>query len=108
MAEHVILEDGWRQALQDEFDSAYMAELKTFLLNEKTAGKKIFPTGSAWFRALNLTPNTAVRVVILGQDPVQLLHPRQQTVLISDIERHRFQPFQIADILIRHGQGRIG
>ena len=46
-----------------------MAELKRFLLAQKEAGKRIFPNGSQWFRALDLTPPEDVRVVILGQDP---------------------------------------
>jgi uracil-DNA glycosylase len=46
-----------------------MAELKRFLIAEKERGKRIFPKGSEWFRALDLTPLDEVRVVILGQDP---------------------------------------
>ncbi len=55
--------------LQGELDSSYMAALKTFLLTEREAGKQIYPKGSEWFNALNLTPLVEVRVVILGQDP---------------------------------------
>ena len=43
--------------------------LRTRLRSEKAAGKRIFPAGSEWFRALDLTPLEQVRVVILGQDP---------------------------------------
>ena len=46
-----------------------MMRLRAFLLAEKAAGKQIFPKGSEWFRALDLTPLDKVRVVILGQDP---------------------------------------
>jgi uracil-DNA glycosylase len=46
-----------------------MAQLRAFLLAEKAAGKHIFPKGSEWFSALDLTPLDQVRVVILGQDP---------------------------------------
>ena len=46
-----------------------MAALKQFLTSEKAAGKRIFPKGALWFRALDLTPLGDVRVVILGQDP---------------------------------------
>lgn len=65
----IRLEDGWRRALQAEFDAPYMAELKDFLVSEKAHGKRIFPRGSEWFLALNLTPLDKVKVVILGQDP---------------------------------------
>ncbi|PYE24452.1 uracil-DNA glycosylase [Rhizobium sp. PP-WC-2G-219] len=65
----VRLEESWRQALSKEFDSAYMGTLKGFLQAEKQAGKQIFPKGSEYFRALDLTPLEKVSVVILGQDP---------------------------------------
>lgn len=65
----IKLEESWRAALSDEFAAPYMADLKQFLVNERAAGKRIFPQASAWFRALDLTPLDRVRVVILGQDP---------------------------------------
>ena len=43
--------------------------LRSFLVAEKAAGKRIFPKGGEWFAALDLTPLDRVRVVILGQDP---------------------------------------
>jgi uracil-DNA glycosylase len=46
-----------------------MQVLKSFLVAEKAGGKRIFPKGSDYFRALDLTPLHQVRVVILGQDP---------------------------------------
>jgi uracil-DNA glycosylase len=69
MADGVKLHESWKAALGAEFASPYMAELKSFLLAEREAGKRIFPAGSEWFRALDLTPLDKVRVVILGQDP---------------------------------------
>jgi uracil-DNA glycosylase len=68
MAE-VKLHPSWLEPLRDEFASPYMAALRQFLIAEKAAGKHIFPAGSEWFRALDLTPLEQVRVVILGQDP---------------------------------------
>lgn len=65
----VNLNESWRVPLQAQFDSQYMAELKSFLLAEKNAGKVIYPKGSEWFAALDATPLKDVRVVILGQDP---------------------------------------
>lgn len=65
----VRLQESWKQALSKEFDSAYMGTLKSFLQAEKQAGKQIFPKGSEYFRALDLTPLDKVSVVILGQDP---------------------------------------
>jgi len=69
MAEGVKLHPSWLGPLREEFESPYMAGLRSFLVAEKEAGKRIFPAGSEWFRALDLTPLEEVRVVILGQDP---------------------------------------
>lgn len=63
------LESSWRAALGPEFASPYMQSLRAFLLEEKAAGKRIFPRGPDYFRALDLTPIDTVKVVILGQDP---------------------------------------
>jgi uracil-DNA glycosylase len=66
---HVQLHPSWLGPLGGEFDEPYMADLKRFLIAEREGGKRIFPKGSEWFRALDLTPREKVRVVILGQDP---------------------------------------
>ena len=65
----IKLHPSWLGPLRAEFGQGYMAELKDFLVAEKASGKRIFPKGSDWFRALDLTPLDEVRVVILGQDP---------------------------------------
>jgi len=69
----IALHESWKAPLRAEFDAEYMAQLRAFLLAEKAAGKQIFPKGSEWFRALDLTPLDDVRVVILGQDPYHRL-----------------------------------
>ena len=69
MADSIKLHESWAAPLASEFASPAMAALKAFLKAEKAAGKAIFPNGSEWFRALDLTPLNRVRVVILGQDP---------------------------------------
>ncbi|MEM1131869.1 MAG: uracil-DNA glycosylase [Pseudomonadota bacterium] len=66
---NVKLEEGWKAALADQFRAPYMAALKSFLQREKQAGKRIFPKGSQYFHALDLTPIDKLKVVILGQDP---------------------------------------
>lgn len=70
MAErNVQLESGWKAALGDEFEQAYMQQLRDFLIEQKAAGKAIFPPGPLIFNALNSTPLSEVKVVIIGQDP---------------------------------------
>ncbi|MBL8788973.1 MAG: uracil-DNA glycosylase [Rhizobiales bacterium] len=65
----VKLEPSWLKVLQPQFEAPYMAELRRFLMQEREAGKQIFPKGGEWFHALDATPLDKVRVVILGQDP---------------------------------------
>lgn len=63
------IEESWKNVLTDEFQSDYFASLKTFLKQEKEAGKIIYPEGKNIFTAFNHTPFDKVKVVILGQDP---------------------------------------
>lgn len=69
MSDAIALHPSWKDALLAEFASPYMEALRQFLVTEKSAGKRIYPKGAEWFRALDLTPLDKVRVVILGQDP---------------------------------------
>ena len=62
------IEESWLEALRSEFESQYFQDLKSFLQEEKKT-QQIFPPGNQIFTAFNLTPLTAVKLVILGQDP---------------------------------------
>jgi len=66
---NVQIEESWKQVLSDEFRQPYFAEIKSFLLAERAAGKVIYPPGPLIFSAFNTTPFDRVQVVILGQDP---------------------------------------
>ncbi len=65
----INLESSWLKILYDEFEKPYMKNLSIFLNSEKKKNKIIYPSGSKIFNALNLTPFTSVKVIILGQDP---------------------------------------
>ncbi len=65
----IQLESSWLAPLAGEFDQPYMQELRAFLLAEKRAGKRVYPSGKELFNAFNHTPLDKVKVVILGQDP---------------------------------------
>lgn len=65
----IKLDESWRSPLGQEFEQPYMQGLKRFLEEQKAQGKRIFPKGAEYFRALDLTPLDKVKVVILGQDP---------------------------------------
>jgi uracil-DNA glycosylase len=65
----IDLHPSWLAHLAAEFDLPYMQQLKQFLLEQKQAGKVIFPESKNIFNAFNSTPLDQVKVVILGQDP---------------------------------------
>ncbi len=65
----IQLEASWLERLEDQFELPYMEQLRSFLLQEKQAGKTVYPPGSEIFAAFKETPFHAVKVVILGQDP---------------------------------------
>lgn len=71
----IKLHSSWCDVLADQFNKDYMRQLREFLVQQKAAGKVIYPPGSQWFSAFNYTPFDRVRVVILGQDPYH--GPRQ-------------------------------
>lgn len=62
------IEESWKEILQDEFQKPYFAELKDFLLKEKSI-YHIYPPGPLIFEAFNKTPFHKIKVVLLGQDP---------------------------------------
>lgn len=59
----------WQQKIGAELEAPYMLNLKDFLKQEKAAGRIVYPRGNEIFNALNTTPFSKVKVVILGQDP---------------------------------------
>ncbi|MFM8454658.1 MAG: uracil-DNA glycosylase [Gammaproteobacteria bacterium] len=67
--ESIKLEPSWKSWLMPEFSKPYMQSLRAFLQTEKKAGKIIYPRFNQIFRAFDLTPFEALKVVILGQDP---------------------------------------
>jgi uracil-DNA glycosylase len=64
----VKLEPSWKQALSDQFNQAYFVDLTNFVKQEYRS-TTVYPPPKFIFRALDLTPFDAVKVVILGQDP---------------------------------------
>lgn len=64
----VSIEASWKNLLKAEFESKYFADLKNFLVQERSKFT-IYPTGSKIFNAFDTTPFDKVKVVIIGQDP---------------------------------------
>ena len=65
----INLHPEWLDALATEFEQDYMKQLRAFLLERSGAGAVIYPPGKQIFNALDSTPLSQVKVVILGQDP---------------------------------------
>ncbi len=58
----------WNPLLRAEFDKSYWAELQQFVREER-ARHPVYPPHDEVFAALHLTPYSATKVLILGQDP---------------------------------------
>ena len=70
MAEKKIeIEPSWYELMKEEFQKDYFKSLISFLRKEKQCNKVIYPPGNQIFEAFNRTPVSAVKVVVLGQDP---------------------------------------
>lgn len=77
---NVQIEDSWKEALKEEFEKDYFAQIALHLQTEKATKTVIYPPGSLIFNAFNYTPFNKVKVVILGQDPY---HNPQQAMGLS-------------------------
>src|SRR6056297_966473 len=62
------IEESWKNALREVFQSEYFTGLKDFLLQERSR-YTIYPPGPKIFNAFDSTPLQQVKAVILGQDP---------------------------------------
>ena len=56
------MHSSWLNVLGDEFEKSYMGSLRSFLKNEKSQNKEIFPPSEKTFSALRLTPLESVKV----------------------------------------------
>ncbi|MDM1406667.1 uracil-DNA glycosylase [Myroides sp. DF42-4-2] len=63
-----IQNKSWNSVLQDEFDKPYFKKLAAFVAQEREE-KTIYPPQEQVFHALECLDFSAVKVVILGQDP---------------------------------------
>lgn len=93
----IDLHSSWLAHLQPEFDRPYMRQLKAFLLQEKQAGKFLYPPSKQIFNAFNSTPLDRVKVVILGQDPYH--GPDQAHGLCFSVESGVCAPPSLRNIL---------
>lgn len=68
---NVRIDESWRKRLQEEFDKPYFEQLVTFVKNEYKQAH-VLPPGPQIFHIFNACPFEKVKVVILGQDPIQI------------------------------------
>ena len=64
----VKIDSSWYEVLRPQFEAQYFAQLKEFLVSERSQ-HTCYPPGSKIFAAFDQTPFNRVKVVILGQDP---------------------------------------
>lgn len=62
------IEESWLESLKVEFATDSFEGLRDFIRSEKDK-YPVYPPGQQIFSAFNFTPLTAVKVVIIGQDP---------------------------------------
>ncbi|WP_037605345.1 uracil-DNA glycosylase [Streptacidiphilus rugosus] len=68
LTDEFVLPESWRDALQGEIEQPYFGELAAFVAAEREAGQ-VFPPRGEVFAALESTPLSEVKVLLLGQDP---------------------------------------
>lgn len=67
--EAALPEITWKEALQGEREKPYFKDLLAFLDKQRAEGKTVYPKPGDIFNALQYSPFSNVRVVIIGQDP---------------------------------------
>ena len=65
----IKLNQEWLELLSSHLEQQQFINLTSKIKQEYLAGEKIYPQPGKIFNALNLTPPSEVKVVILGQDP---------------------------------------
>ena len=65
---NVVMEEGWKSVLKDEFEKEYFVRLRDFVYSEYRT-QTIYPPARLIFNAFDTCPFDKVKVVILGQDP---------------------------------------
>lgn len=68
MIELQEIDSQWQAALKEEFQKDYYHELMA-KVSEAYENNQVFPPANEVFNALNLTPLSQVKAVIIGQDP---------------------------------------
>lgn len=84
-----LLGEEWYNCLRDEFYKGYMCKLRETLTKEADV-YTIYPSSDKVFSALELTPLSKVRVVMIGQDPY--INPGEAHGLAFSTENRSYTP----------------
>lgn len=90
------IQEEWKQALSQEFDTPYFSKLTTFV-RDAYMHRVVFPHPSCLFAAFERTPFSKVKVVILGQDPYH--GPGQANGLCFSVQSGAAVPPSLRNIL---------
>jgi uracil-DNA glycosylase len=91
----VKIEPSWKEEVKEEFQKPYFKELTEFVKKEY-ADETVYPAPKYIFRAFDLCPFDAVKVVILGQDPYH--GPRQANGLCFAVDEGTTLPPSLQNI----------
>jgi len=91
----VKIEESWRVLLQAQFDQPYFEQLIEFVKNEYQT-QTIYPPGKLIFNAFEACNLSALKVVILGQDPY--INPGQAMGLSFSVPDHVPKPPSLLNI----------
>ena len=91
----VNIGNDWDELLQDEFKKRYYADLRVFLKSEYESFS-VYPDMNNIFNALKLTAYSAVKAVILGQDPYH--EPGQAHGLCFSVQQGTRKPPSLENI----------
>jgi uracil-DNA glycosylase len=70
LAEKVKIEEGWREALSEEFSKPYFDKLTAMVRAEySNPAYDVYPPAGSIFAAFDASPFARTKVVIIGQDP---------------------------------------
>lgn len=87
----------WADFFREQATKPYWTELQAFIGRERAAGP-VYPPEPLTYRAFELTPLSAVRVVILGQDPYH--QPGQADGLSFSVRQGVKVPPSLRNVLI--------
>ena len=69
MNKKIKIDKSWLIHIESEFKKSYMIEIKKNLIEQKKAGRIIYPKNNEIFNSINLTKFEKTKVIIIGQDP---------------------------------------